>query len=669
MKTSTSLLLSFFSLAATALGQTSLSNEENPPHKVGGYVGYQYNMHNASFSQLPDVASCCPEFRTGTGAGFAIGALYELPLTTKLSLLLRAGYSSVGATLKETENIGNALQGEQEVPAEVDHYLETTLGVVSFQPAISYAPFHVPVSFHLGIEGGFLAVKEYQQREVLVRPTNAVFKDTRSGIRGESSGSINGAASLRLAGFLGVSTEIPIGKHVTLSPALEYFQGFTNVIADSGWKASSLRLATAVKFALVPAPKPAAPVVEPEVTPEPVTPKPVAVLTAAVELRGIAANDTRYKLDSIVVEETEWEEHVPVLFHVFFGEGDANLSSTSLHILTPAQAAMFKEDGLASEAMAVYSDALNILGVRMKNNESITITLTGCNMDIGTEKNNMQLSRNRAEAIKTYLTDVWGIAAQRIAVKARNLPAKPANSSLADGQEENRRVEITVGNASAADPVRLKDISRVAKPSAVEILPVITSSEGVAQWTLDIRDNTKQLAEFTTGAQPTVWTIDPTKVDNNLSRISFDLTVRDRSGKEQRASASVPATTLSLQQKRFEIKNDKRYEKFSLILFGYNEPGLDEEHRSILDKVKASLTPGATVTILGYTDRTGDPAYNKQLAEKRCINVRDYVGAALNGSQVVIRAIGSDILLFDNTTPQGRSYSRTVQIVVETPVK
>lgn len=666
MKTLT--FLSFFCIVAVAaFGQTSIDREKEPPHKVGGYVGYQYNIHNASFSQLPGVASCCPQFRTGTGAGFAIGGLYELPLTTTLSLLLRGGYSSVGATLKETETIGNALQGEQVVSAEVEHYLETTLGIVSLQPAVSYAPFKIPVAFHLGVEGGFIAAKTYQQRELLVRPVNAVFKETRSGIRGESSGAIDGAASLRIAGFLGVSTEIPIGRNITLSPALEYFQGFTNVIADSGWTASTLRLATAVKFALVPAPKPLEPIVEPE----PVTPKPVPtepVLTAVLELRGIAANGTRQRVDSIVVEETEWEEHVPVLFHVFFGEGDASLASTSLRMVTPAQTALFKEGELAAEAMAVYSDALNILGSRMKNNPGIAVTLTGCNMDLGVEKNNMQLSRARAEAVKTYLTDVWGIATNRIAVKARNLPAKPANSSLADGQEENRRVEIAV-SAAAMEPVRLKDISRVAKPSAIEVVPVITASAGVEKWTLDIRTDTRQLAELTNATQPAVWTVDPDAVDNNLSRIAFELTVRDRNGKQQQVSTSVPAKTLTLQQKRFEIKNDKRYEKFSLILFGYNEPELDEEHKAMLEKVKASITPASTVTILGYSDRTGDPAYNRQLAEKRCTNVRNYLGTTLSDAQVVVRAIGSDTLLFDNKTPQGRSYSRTVQVVVETPVK
>lgn len=666
MKTLT--FLSFFCIVvAAASGQTSIDKEKEPPHKVGGYVGYQYNIHNASFSQLPGVASCCPEFRTGTGAGFAFGGLYELPLTTTLSLLLRGGYSSIGATLKETETIGNALQGEEIVSAEVEHYLETTLGIISFQPAVSYAPFRIPVAFHLGVEGGFIAVKKYQQRELLVRPVNAVFKDTRSGIRGESNGAIDGASSLRIAGFLGVSTEIPIGRDITLSPTLEYFQGFTNVIADSGWTASTLRLATAVKFALIPAPEAPAPVIEPE----PVTPKPVLsepVLTAALELRSVAANGSRQRVDSIVVEETEWEEHVPILFHVFFGEGDASLAATPLRIFTPAQTASFKEGELASEAMAVYHDALNILGSRMRNNANITVTLTGCNMDIGVEKNNMQISRARAEAVKTYLTDVWGIAANRIAVKARNLPAKPANSSLVDGQEENRRVEIAV-SAAQMEPVRLKDISRVAKPSTVEVIPVITASAGVEKWTLDIRDDTKQLAEFTDGKQPAMWTIDPNAIDNNLSRIAFELTVRDRNGKEQQVSTSVPAKTLTLQQKRFEIKNDKRYEKFSLILFGYNEPELDEEHKAMLEKVKASITPASTVTILGYSDRTGDPAYNRQLAEKRCANVRNYLGTVLSDSQVVLRAIGSDTLLFDNATPQGRSYSRTVQVVVETPVR
>lgn len=669
------LALSVLLCSSVALyGQQHPAAEQQKPNKVGGYLGYQYNLHNAGFSQLPGVPSCCPEFQTGTGAGFAIGGLYEIPLSSELSVLLRGGYSSLGATLKETENIGNALgPGGSIVSAEVEHYLETTLGVISLQPGLSYSPFDAPISFTVGIEAGYIAVKQYEQREVLVQPVNAIFPDTRSGIRNESNGAIEDASSIRLAGFAGITTEIPIGKNVTLSPSLEYFQGLTNVIADSSWGASAVRLATAVKFALVPAPEPMRPVEPVKVEPEVVKRDPVVVkepvFNASLALAATTADGRKETVQSIVIEETEFEENVPVLFHVFFGENNSDLSGQSLRLLSKEQTTAFSESALQADAMAVYPEVLNILGARMKNNPKMAVTLTGCNTDVGLEKGNTPLSRQRAEAVKAYLTSVWGIEPNRIAVRARNLPAKPSNSTLSDGQEENRRVEIVADNTVLTDPVVLKDVSRASQPSAIEIAPIITADAGLQNWTLSVSGDSREITSFNgTSTQPVVWTIDPTTVADNVSSIAFTLNATDRGGRTRVATESVPARTLTLQRKRFEVRNDKRYERFSLILFGYNETELDEVHRTTLDRVKSRITPQSIVTIQGYTDRTGDPAYNKQLAARRCENVRAYL-ASTSSQKTTMNAVGSEVLLFDNNTPQGRSYSRTVQVIIETPVQ
>lgn len=666
-------LLCFILSASLLSAQMPTAAEKQQAQKIGGYVGYQYNLHNAAFSQLPGVPSCCPKFNSGTGAGVSIGALYELPLSRVSSLLVRGGYSSIGATLKETQTIGNALQGDNVVSAEVEHYLETSLGILSLQPGIAYSPFDFPLSFHVGFEAGMLLTKNYKQREVLIRPDNAVFQDTKSGIRNESEGTIANTNSLRLAGFAGIGTEIPIGKNLTLAPALEYFYGLTNVLADSSWTASTVRLTTAIKFALIPAPEPAPPVeepVKPQPKPEPEPVKPEPVLAATLTLQGISAEGARSAVESVVVEETELEEHFPVLFHVFFNENSSALSANALHLLSGSQTDDFSESKLQPEAMAIYREMLNIVGARMKNNPKMLITLTGATMDMGAEKGNLQLARARAEAVKQYLTEVWKVPSQRIAIKTRNLPAKASNNALPDGQEENRRVEITMDNSALMEPVRLKDVSRLVRPAAVEITPVITAESGLRNWSLNVRSGSTPLASFDgSSAQSVVWKVDPDKLGTEPSQISFELSVQDAAGKQKTATQVLPARTLSLQQKRYEIKDDKRYEKFSLILFGYNETELDEQHRVTLDNVKARLTPQSTITILGYTDRTGDPAYNRQLAERRCINVRNYLGNTLPASNVTIKAIGSDVQLFDNSTPQGRSYSRTVQIIVETPVQ
>jgi outer membrane protein OmpA-like peptidoglycan-associated protein len=86
-----------------------------------------------------------------------------------------------------------------------------------------------------------------------------------------------------------------------------------------------------------------------------------------------------------------------------------------------------------------------------------------------------------------------------------------------------------------------------------------------------------------------------------------------------------------------------------------------------MEKVKARIQPESKVRIVGYADRTGNPEYNRNLARKRCLEAQRVLGVA--DDRVAIDPIGSDTLIYNNDTPEGRSYSRTVQIEIETPIK
>ncbi|MFM8455743.1 MAG: hypothetical protein ACKOAK_03145, partial [Ignavibacteria bacterium] len=69
----------------------------------------------------------------------------------------------------------------------------------------------------------------------------------------------------------------------------------------------------------------------------------------------------------------------------------------------------------------------------------------------------------------------------------------------------------------------------------------------------------------------------------------------------------------------------------------------------------------------GYTDRTGDSTYNHSLSEARCKQVSQFLGL-IPGTFSIIPMGGKDIP-FENNSPQGRAYSRTVIIEVKTPLK
>ena len=53
------------------------AEEEKRLYYLGGYLGYNVNLHFPEFTKLEPLANCCPEpgFENGNGGGFAIGAL------------------------------------------------------------------------------------------------------------------------------------------------------------------------------------------------------------------------------------------------------------------------------------------------------------------------------------------------------------------------------------------------------------------------------------------------------------------------------------------------------------------------------------------------------------------------------------------------------------------
>jgi outer membrane protein OmpA-like peptidoglycan-associated protein len=69
--------------------------------------------------------------------------------------------------------------------------------------------------------------------------------------------------------------------------------------------------------------------------------------------------------------------------------------------------------------------------------------------------------------------------------------------------------------------------------------------------------------------------------------------------------------------------------------------------------------------VTGYSDRIGDAAHNRELSARRA----DEVLRALDIPRGYSAGLGEDRRLFDNELPEGRTYSRTVLIRVETPVE
>jgi outer membrane protein OmpA-like peptidoglycan-associated protein len=106
------------------------------------------------------------------------------------------------------------------------------------------------------------------------------------------------------------------------------------------------------------------------------------------------------------------------------------------------------------------------------------------------------------------------------------------------------------------------------------------------------------------------------------------------------------------------LSNDK-------VRFPVNKAEVSDEAKAMIDEAVAPLVQanrGVYFEVEGYTDSTGDGAYNYKLGEERAMAVRDYIakkyGVALSRLSVI--SYGEDKPVADNKTKDGRAQNRRV---------
>ena len=80
----------------------------------------------------------------------------------------------------------------------------------------------------------------------------------------------------------------------------------------------------------------------------------------------------------------------------------------------------------------------------MRAYENTIVDIEGNTDSTGSRPHNMQLSRQRAEAVKQYLMEKYGFPGTRLRT-AGNGPDKPLdNNTTPEGREKNRRTDIKI---------------------------------------------------------------------------------------------------------------------------------------------------------------------------------------------------------------------------------
>ena len=394
-----------------------------------------------------------------------------------------------------------------------------------------------------------------------------------------------------------------------------------------------------------------------EVTFEPNIP-PAFVNTNVFEFK----NNQFLNIDRLKIEEVKAKELFPLLNYIFFDENSSEIP-VRYNLLNKAETADFDEQKLQPDQLYIYHNLLNIVGKRMQGTSS-KLTLYGCNSDDGLEKNNLSLSKNRVESVKSYLVNVWGIEPERIEISVRNLPEKYSTRNLIEGKFENKRVEMFSNDPKVFDLVELNHRTYLVNPNAIQVKPHLQSKNKIVNWAFTVKqDNNNLYEKKSSEAIPELLSL------NLLQNLDFkklgksDLML-ELTAIDERGNKAVPYA------KRIPVdfipSTEKQIEKVSLVLFDFNSSALGKKNQLVLDHIKDAFAVTKGIDIKGYTDIIGTDEYNLKLSTQRAKSLNktlvDSFGLKI---PISVEGLGELSPLYDNQIPEGRFYNRTCQMVIE----
>lgn len=652
-------------IAALHTGQAQVQQ-----NRLGLTIHGGLDQHMTAFSRIPEEENCCPEFTGGQGNAYGVQALFLTPLSASIGLDVRVGYYKGSVDLVTTEALEIFNRGVRET-ATVQHDLNVSSSML-VTDVLGRINLDSKLQFLAGVSLGYNLSGTYAQKEVLLTPSNATFsngarsRNTRSGqlesLNGIYAG-ITGGLTYEFAANADRTIYVAPELLVTLSP--------TNLLANTSWLIQRMRAGLAVSF--IP------PAVEEELSdielfdiarnaPQRQSVDISSVPVPTVVASGINDAGEASASSNIRIEEFASNRVRPLLPYVFFEKGSNALSSRYRQIAKEQVESYSLENFYNLDAMVTYYQMLNVVGRRMLDRPEATLSIVGCR-DKSEESLSDDLAKRRALVVKSYLVDVWSVDANRITVEDRGLPSNASSSEDADGAAENMRVEITSTDPLILAPVGSKDTMKVFSPIGMRFTPSVQNNVGLKSWTIFVSQNEQIIkALHGQGAPPAAidWRIAETArfIPRGVRNMEYMLVVQDSSGKVIPSDAqSIAVSEVLLSDKAKMGGTDKNIDRYSLILFGFDRADISSENQILIEEVKKNITPRSVVKVVGYSDRVGDAAYNQSLSERRA----KAVASALSTERTSILGVGESLPLYDNQTPEGRFYSRTVEIIVETP--
>ncbi len=378
--------------------------------------------------------------------------------------------------------------------------------------------------------------------------------------------------------------------------------------------------------------------------------------------------------DSLLIVTRQIVDEFPMLSYVFFDSNSAEIDGR-YHLFSSSDEAKEFDDSKIQQPLDKYYHLLNVIGRRARMDSTAKLTITGCNMNIGAEQNNLTLSRQRAEAVRRYLQEIWGIDSARITIRAQNLPNKRSSLTTPEGQAENRRVEITSDHFSILRPIRSEVTEFVYQPEIGVFTTQVNAPEGLQGWEFEAYHGQDPLIKILFDQPRTNinwnWLDLRGQKIHGIDHIEYAIRITDQDGNTFHSpKLRIPVVQRTEAMAFAQAQQDTLYERFSLVLFDFNSAKLSENNQYLMQRVvdRFQEHPNAMIRIFGYCDDIGSEEYNLKLSTQRAKMSYDILRQLkIPTGQLSYFGYGEVNPLYSNASPEGRFLNRTVQIQISYP--
>ncbi len=622
----------FIPLMLVSLALTSQTERPQPKFWFGASAAANLNFYSGTTQTLNASVKAPTAFHNGFGVSPFGSLLMEYRPNPIWGFMMNIGYDDRSATFDGVK-----------APCDCAEALKPKLTYLTFQPSLRIAPFSNGFYLFVGGAYSYNLDKSFTYKQEL---------------QTDKKGDLSNVNQNIFSGHVGMGIDIPLSAankltQVNLSPFISYHPYFGQEPRTiESWSLSTLRIGIAIKFGK-------AHETAPELAKAPVVP-----IDKGVQF------SVRPPL--VVYTNRKTKETFPLRDYVFFDEGSSEIPSRYVK-LQKDEATSFKESkfqesepkdvtGKSGRQLIVYHNILNILGDRMRNNPTSTITLIGASAGTGAEA-----GKAYAESIKNYLVNVFGINEARITTEGRNEPIVPSEqpggkTDIALLRQGDRRVDIVSSSPELLAPIQIFVLQEDPLDSRIIFKAASSEEESLKSWTIDVTDekgNTQHFGPYTREQESISGNaVLGDKPDGTYKIVMLGETTEGKQIRRESSMYLVHRTELKGQAFRYSV------------LFDFNKWKTVGAYEKYLTEVIAPLIPDSGLVIIhGHTDIIGEAKYNEKLSSERAFETERILKKALsaagkNAIKYQVSGLGgdTDFSPFENNLPEERFYNRTVVI-------